>query len=108
MAASLSDKDVRAIRYRLAFKEGVDKKKELAILVTGRIQIFLISPRELPVIKERIAMSFRCWVRIQSRRQYRSHGSGIRSELDIEEIGGIVPGRRRVSIAVQGMMCRNR
>jgi hypothetical protein len=54
------DEDVRAIRYRLAFKEGIEQQKELTILVAGRIEIFLVGSRELPVIEECIAMSFRC------------------------------------------------
>ena len=62
------NKDVWAISYRPPLKEGVEKEKEFTILVTRRVQVFVIRSCELPIIKERITMAFRCRVRFQSKR----------------------------------------
>jgi hypothetical protein len=81
------DKDVWAIRYRLAFKESVEKKKELTILVACRIQIFLVGSAELPVIEESITVPFSRWIRIQSRREYSSYSGRIGPEFNVDEVG---------------------
>src|SRR5580658_4602187 len=90
------DENVWTIRDRPSFKDSVEKNEELTILVSGGIEIFFVRARELPIVKERVCVPFRLWIGVKSGRQGRGNRGGIRPKLNVQKVGGIIPGRRRV------------
>src|ERR1700677_2591929 len=88
--------NVRTIGDRPAFKECVKKNEELTILVSGRIEVFFVRARELPIVKVRARVAFPLRIGIESRGQGRGNRGGIRPKLDAQKVGGVKPGRKRV------------
>jgi hypothetical protein len=88
--------DIWTIRHGFSFKERIDENEEIAILISLRIEKFVIGTRKLPVVELRAGVTVRRPIRVKSGWQYRGNRGRISSEFDIQEVRGIVPWRRRV------------
>src|SRR5882724_5923436 len=88
------DEDVGAIRDRLTLVQRVDEDEELAILIPGWVQVFLVLPAELPIVEERVAATVRRGIGIEPGGQERRHRGRRRPKLDVEKVRRVVPRRR--------------
>ena len=87
--------DVRAVIYRLAFKDRLDQKEGLPVLVARRVRELVVRAGELPIQKPEEAAPRGALVDRQARRENGRDRAPIGPEFDGDAIAGIVPWRQR-------------
>src|SRR5579863_3928750 len=85
--------NVGTVRDWLTLEQRIYKDEELAVLITGRVKIFLVVPAELPIVEASVGVTIRSPIGVEAGRQHSRHGRGLRPKFNVEKVRRVVPGR---------------
>ncbi len=89
-------KNVWTVRDRLTLELGVDENKKFAILVARRVEIFLVTAAELPIVEERVGVTVCSAIWIEPARQDCCDRVGVCPKFNVEKIRRVIPRRWRI------------
>src|ERR1700722_806012 len=78
--------NIWTVSNRFALEQCIYEDEELAVLITGRVKIFVVVPAKLPIVEKSVGVAICGAIGVETGRQQIRHGSGFRPEFNVEEV----------------------